>query len=313
MKSAPSQVRTCTAYEEWRAFNGQCRSLRETRVLRQATGNSITQHPFGLDDTTLVGLPRIFLAGDWRALRYVDSVAIDEVGFRRFFPGQAYSTGHRLDIGDKTVMIGAVVRVSPPFVNLPVVYARYSEAIKMVGREPRQLSFILCESKPGITPEELCNRISGATGLKAETAVQFSWDTIWYYVRNTGIPINFGITITIALLVGALVSGQTFSLFILENLKYFGALKAIGVTTVRIILMIFLQALIVLFIGYALGISLTAAFFEFTKDNLELRGFRLLPEIMLLTGGLVSIVVLVATMISVRRVAVVEPAIVFRG
>jgi hypothetical protein len=49
------------------------------------------------------------------------------------------------------------------------------------------------------------------------------------------------------------------------------------------------------------------------KDNLELRGFRLLPEIMLLTGVLVSIVVLVATMISVRRVAVVEPAIVFRG
>ncbi len=82
----------------------------------------------------------------------MDSVAIDEVGFRRFFPGQAYSTGQRLDIGDKTVMIGAVVRVSPPFVNLSVVYARYSEAIKMVGREPRQLSFILCESKPGITP-----------------------------------------------------------------------------------------------------------------------------------------------------------------
>jgi putative ABC transport system permease protein len=267
----------------------------------------------GLDDTTLVGLPRIFLAGDWRALRYVDSVAIDEVGFRRFFPGQAYSTGHRLDIGDKTVMIGAVVRVSPPFVNLPVVYARYSEAIKMVGREPRQLSFILCESKPGITPEELCNRISAATGLKAETAVQFGWDTIWYYVRNTGIPINFGITITIALLVGALVSGQTFSLFILENLKYFGALKAIGVTTIRIILMIFLQAIIVLCIGYALGISMTAAFFEFTKDNLELRGFRLLPEIMLLTGALATMVVLIATMISVRRVAVVEPAIVFRG
>jgi putative ABC transport system permease protein len=267
----------------------------------------------GLDDTTLVGLPRKFLAGDWRALRYVDSVAIDEVGFRRFFPGQAYSTGHRLDIGDKTVTIGAVVRVSPPFVNLPAVYARYSEAIRMVGRESRQLSFILCESKPGIAPEELCSRISAATGLKAETAEQFGWDTVWYYIRNTGIPINFGITITIALLVGALVSGQTFSLFILENLKYFGALKAIGVTTIRIILMIFLQAAIVLFIGYALGISLTAAFFEFTKDNLELRGFRLLPEIMLLTGGLIAVVVLIATMISVRRVAVVEPAIVFRG
>jgi putative ABC transport system permease protein len=211
------------------------------------------------------------------------------------------------------VTIGAVVDASPPFVNLPVVYARYSEAVGMVGRERRKLSFVLCEPKAGVNPEELCRRISAATGLKAETAVQFGWETIWYYIRNTGIPINFGITIAIALLVGALVSGQTFSLFILENLRYFGALKAIGVTTVRIIFMILLQAVIVLLIGYALGISMTAAFFEATKDNLDLRGFRLLPEIMLMTGGVVAAVVLLATMISVRRVAVVEPAVVFRG
>jgi putative ABC transport system permease protein len=267
----------------------------------------------GLDDETLVGLPRIFLAGGWRALQYPDSIAIDEVGFRRFFPDKEYSTGHRLDLGDHTVTIGAVVSASPPFVNLPVVYARYSEAINMVGKEPRQLSFILCEPKGDIGPEELCDRIEAATGLKAQTAEEFGWDTIWYYIRNTGIPINFGITISIALLVGALVSGQTFSLFILENLKYFGALKAIGVTTIRIIMMIFLQAVIVLLIGYALGIALTAAFFELTKDNLDLRGFRLMPEIMLLTGALVTIVVMIATFISVRRVAVVEPAIVFRG
>ena len=267
----------------------------------------------GVDDASLTGLPQKFLAGDWRALRNPKTVAIDRVGYEYFFGRRPYRTGQELELGPQVVRVGAVVDASPPFVNLPVIYARFSEALDMAGREPRQLSFILCKARPGVNEEDICRRINAATGLKSLTSGAFGRDTIWYYIRNTGIPINFGITISIALLVGALVSGQTFSLFILENMKYFGALKAIGVTSARIVGMIVMQALIVLAIGYSVGISLTALFFELTKDNLDLRGFRLLPEIMLLTGGLIFAVVLVATILSVRRVVVADPAVVFRG
>jgi putative ABC transport system permease protein len=267
----------------------------------------------GLDDATLVGLPRKFLAGDARALQAPRTIAIDRVGFAYFFPGRPYSTGQELELGPLIMRVGAVVDASPPFVNLPVVYARYSEATQALRLELRSMSFILVKGRRGVDEKEVCRQISKQTGLKALTAAEFGWDTIWYYIRNTGIPINFGITISIALLVGALVSGQTFSLFILENLRYFGALKAIGVTNLRIVFMILMQALAVFLIGYSLGISWTALFFELTKDNLDLRGFRLLPEIMLLTGGLVFAVVTLATLLSVRRVVVVDPAVVFRG
>ena len=40
-----------------------------------------------------------------------------------------------------------------------------------------------------------------------------------YYIHHTGIPINFGITIGITLIVGTIVAGQTFYIFTLENLK----------------------------------------------------------------------------------------------
>lgn len=267
----------------------------------------------GVDDTSLVGLPQRFLVGDWEALRAPRTVAIDRVGYQYFFGPPPYRTGQELEIGPLVVRVGAVVDASPPFVNLPVVYARFSEARDMTGGGPRQLSFILAKPQPGVSAAELCANIRSSTGLKALTREEFGWDTVWYYINNTGIPINFGITISIALLVGALVSGQTFSLFILENLKYFGALKAIGVTSLRIVGMILMQALIVLAIGYSIGISLTALFFELTKDNLELRGFRLIPEVMLLAGGLIFAFVLIATVLSVRRVVVVDPAVVFRG
>src|SRR5439155_1922528 len=159
------------------------------------------------------------------------------------------------------------------FVNLPVAYARYSLATDLVGKERNLMSFVVAKAGSGLSDAAAAKRIAQATGLRALTAQQFGWETIWYYIRNTGIPINFGITVAIALIVGTVVAGQTFYLFVLENLKQFGALKAIGVTNWRIASMILLQALVVGVIGYCIGITMTAAFFEATHNNLDLRGF----------------------------------------
>ncbi|MDX2149774.1 MAG: ABC transporter permease [Bryobacteraceae bacterium] len=267
----------------------------------------------GFDDATLVGVPQRMLMGSWEALRNPQTMAVDRAGYEYFFPGEPLRLGRTLDMNDHTVKIGAIVDSSAPFVNLPVFYTRYSQAIRYVGQERNQMSFVLVKGKPGLSDEEVARRITSATGLKATTRNAFGWETIWYYIANTGIPINFGITVAIALVVGTVVAGQTFYLFTLENLKQFGALKAIGVTNWRIVGMILLQALIVGAIGYGLGIAMTAAFFEATKDNLDLRGFRLLPEIMLGTGGAVLMIIVLASIVSVRRVVVLEPAVVFRG
>ncbi len=267
----------------------------------------------GLDDATLVGAPRKVVMGSWADLRGPETLAIDETGYRFFFPHEPLVLGKTLDLNDHLVKIVAIVDSAAPFVNLPVFYTRYSQAITFVGRERNQMSFVLVKAQPGVSDEEACRRITAATGLKASRATDFGWETIWYYIQNTGIPINFGITVAIALVVGTVVAGQTFYLFTVENLKQFGALKAIGVTNWRIVGMILMQALIVGAVGYGLGIAMTAGFFEATKANLDLRGFRLLPEVMAGTGAAVLLIVILASIVSVRRVIVLEPAVVFRG
>ena len=267
----------------------------------------------GLDDATLVGAPRKVVAGDWRSLADPETVAIDQTGYRYFFPNEPVRLGRTLDLNDRTVRVVAVINSSAPFVNLPVFYTRYSQAIQFVGRERNQMSFILAKARPGISDSDATQQIAATTGLKAETGNEFEWETIRYYIKNTGIPVNFGITVIIALVVGTVVAGQTFYLFVVENLKQFGALKAIGVTNWRIIGMILMQAMIVGAIGFGIGISMTAAFFESTKANLDLRGFRLMPEIMFGAGAAVFLIVILASFVSVRRVAVLEPAVVFRG
>jgi putative ABC transport system permease protein len=77
--------------------------------------------------------------------------------------------------------------------------------------------------------------------------------------------------------------------------------------------MVLLQALIVGAIGYCLGIAMTAGFFEATKDQLDLRGFYLAPEVMTGVALTVLVIVVFASIVSIRRVVVLEPAIVFRG
>jgi putative ABC transport system permease protein len=267
----------------------------------------------GLDDASLVGAPRELALGSLNGLREPDSIIIDRVGFEFFFPGEPLAPGKSLEMNDRLVRVVGIANSSAPFQNLPVFYTRYSQAITYVGRERNLMSFVLAKPREGVPEAELCARIQAATQLKAVTADAFGWETIWYYVRHTGIPLNFGITVTIALIVGTVVAGQTFYIFTIENLRQFGALKAIGITNLRITGMIVLQAFAVGAIGYCVGIAMTAAFFEAFKHNLDFRGFRLPWEIMGGVGITVLVIVALASLMSIRRVLVLEPAAVFRG
>ena len=167
--------------------------------------------------------------------------------------------------------------------------------------------------QPGVDANELCRRIEAQTGLRARTSNQFRWDCVLYYLKNTGIPVNFGITIAIALIVGVVVAGQTFYLFTVENLKQFGAIKAIGVTNGRLIGMILLQAFTVGVIGFSIGTGMAGEFFDFFASKLATRGIILMWQSVALTGGCIFFVMILASILSLRRVLVLEPAIVFRG
>jgi putative ABC transport system permease protein len=102
-------------------------------------------------------------------------------------------------------------------------------------------------------------------------------------------------------------------MFTIENLKQFGALKAIGVTNRRLVGMILLQALVVAGIGYSLGIGLVSIFFEITLTKVATRGLVLMWQSVAGTGAIIFLIVILASLLSIRRVLVLEPAVVFRG
>ncbi len=267
----------------------------------------------GADDATLVGAPRKMLVGSIYDLRQPDAAIIDKAGYRYFFPGEPLEVGKTLQMNERRVLIVGISDASAPFQSLPVLHTRYSQALGFVGRERNLMSFVLAKPVAGVPTEDVCHRIEMVTGLRARTSKEFSWDAFLFYLRNTGIPVNFGITVMVALIVGTVVAGQTFYIFTIENLKQFGALKAIGVTNRRIIGMILLQAMVVGGTGYALGMGMAATFFSSFLNYGPTRGIILPWQVMAGIALVVLFVVGLASLMSIRRVLVLEPAVVFRS
>jgi putative ABC transport system permease protein len=284
-----------------------------TPVARTRAGKFAACILLGLDDATLTGAPRKMLLGSWQRLREPDSIIVDNAGYILLFPDEPLQLERELEMNDHKVRIVGISDASAPFLSNPVVHTRYSQAVNFVGRERTQLSYLLVRPQPGVGAEELCQRIEAQTSLRARTTDQFRWDCIRYYLKNTGIPVNFGITIAIALIVGTVVAGQTFYLFTVENLKQFAALKAIGVTNWRLTGMVLLQAFTAGLMGFGLGTGMAAVFFEITLRQIATRGLILMWQNVALTGGCILLVVIIASLLSIRRVVVLEPAAVFRG
>ena len=265
----------------------------------------------------VVGQPRDerIVVGDWNELSRPDTVFLDEFGWSYMYGLDApFVRGKTLEINNKRAEIVGLVKCNPTFQTFPILYTQYKQALNYNPPESKQLSFILVKAQDGVAPEQVCQAIEERTGLVAKTNDQFFWSTIDYYMKRTGIPINFGITVLLGFVVGCAIAGQTFYLFTIENIKQFGSLKAMGVSNLRLVRMILLQALVVGVIGYGIGIGGAAGFglvFEtFVKGTPP--AFYFGWQIPLITAVAVFLIITAAALISMKRVLFLEAGVVFR-
>jgi putative ABC transport system permease protein len=286
---------------------------------RLEDGNFQIVNVLGLDDATLIGGPPVMIRGSLADLRRQDAIIVNDVGAATRLarkpkePGgkpTPLGVGDVVEINDRRAVVVGICRVSRTFQSQPVVYTTYSRATTFAPKERKLLSFVLVKAADGVDPKELAGRIAQGTGLAAYTAQEFKDLTFDYYMRSTGIPINFGIAVMLGFLIGTAIAGQTFYNFTLENLRYFGTLKAMGTANTVLLRMIVLQALVVGALGYGLGVG-AAALFGYLMRGTEL-SFRLVPEILILAGGAIAVIITFSALLSIRRVMKLEPAIVFK-
>jgi putative ABC transport system permease protein len=266
----------------------------------------------GLDDSTMVGAPLEIIKGNLADLRQPDAVIMDQRGAEQLWPDDPFRLGRVFEMNDRRAVLAGICVASKTFQTFPVVYTRYTQAVRFMPPERKTMSFILAQHSPELDAHTVCDAIESKTGLQAVTRNDFIWNTMGYYLANTGIPVNFGITVLLGFFVGTAVAGQTFYLFTVENLRQFGTLKALGVSNARILRMVLLQAAVVGILGYGLGAGGAGLFGEITKGTTKLAFF--MPwQVLVGTGVAVVLIVILSSLISVRRVLALEPAVVFKG
>jgi len=267
----------------------------------------------GVDSQSLAGLPERVVMGSLADLRAPDAVAIDRAGYLLLWPGAPLELGRVLEINDRRAVVVAITDAEAPFTTNPLVHTRYPNALAYTNNGRNSLSYVLVKAQPGVTPKELARRIHARTGLQARTRGEFHWQTVRYYLANTGIPVNFGTVVVLGVLVGIAVVGLLFNTFVLENIQQFAALKAIGIPNARLVGMVLLQAAVVGAAGYALGLMFASLFFEIGGSTIALRGFRLPWQVAVVVAGLTALIMVASTVLGLRRVLFVDPAAVFRG
>ena len=267
----------------------------------------------GVDDVSMVGICPKMVMGDPYAIQKPQTAMMDQGGYAFTWPGQPLTIGKAIELNDNRLRIGAICDVMPTFNTFPIMYVSYDTAMEITPPMRNKLPFILVKAKAGEDIEALKARIVEKTGLQALTQKEFAYRSINYVLERTGIPINFGITIVLGIIIGAAITAQTFYIFVVENLKQFAAMKAIGVTNGQLLKMVMTQAAIVGVTGYGLGIGFTALFFKGTANTPALKGFLLHWQIMAGTAAVIAIIILFSIIFSLRKVFKLDPAVVFRG
>ena len=287
--------------------------LRSGATIRTPEGKIEGVTVVGIDDATLIGLPRRMKLGERQALSAPDSVFIDDSGARKLFGESVSIIGTRLELNDRRAVIAGIVDATPTFTSGVILYTKYSNALNFVPGTRNRLSFILVQTDADQNPANVVKAIEARTGLRAREAKDFAQDGIDFIVDSTGIPINFGITVVLGVIVGIAIVGLTFSLFIRDNIKQFGALKAIGVTNNKIRIMVAAQSGLVALIGYGIGFFLTAKFIAAGAANSDaFKGFYIPWQIPLITAGVIVAIIFLTGLIGLRSVLKLEPAEVFR-
>lgn len=279
-------------------------------LLKLSSGRYQGATIIGIDDATLFGRPAI-LDGDIANIYNNDSyIAIKDAEFEKL---DNPSVGTTFEVNDhRGVFVGVGKALLGGLFGTPTLYTTYNRAISELPQMRFTVSYVLIEPKSKRDITYIQDRVA-ELGYVALTDKQFFKKNRDYYLYQTGLGINVMTMTFVSFIVGLAIAGQTFYTFVVENLKEFGALKAIGARNDELIRIILFQSSIVGFLGYGFGIMLSSVVIALAK--LRLANYAALVTLgnMGYTFLLVIAIVAFSSYLGIRRVIKIDPFDIFRG
>lgn len=279
----------------------------QTAQLVLPNGGSEPVSLVGTRAPRFAGGPWNVLKGDVGALSIPNGVFVEDAE-REKFGG--------LNLGSVRELAGHKVQVVGLTWGLLPFAPAYAFAEQTLAREilklpPDKHTFITVGVEPGADAAEVRQRLQEALGdTRVMTRAEYLHEILLYIVTATQIGLSFGTSTFMGLLVGLITVALSMFSSVIDNMRQFGTLKAIGSTTLDLALLLFTQAVVYGVVGSVLGLGAVAAMVQGMR-NPQLTPV-LLPEAYGITVVLMLGVCLSASLLALARLYRIEPAMVFR-
>lgn len=148
-------------------------------------------------------------------------------------------------------------------------------------------------------------------GVHAWSGPELTKETIFTVLATSGIAFSFGTIIVFALIIGFVIIGLTLYSSVIDRIKDYGTLKAIGATNSYIRNLILTQAMIIACSGFVIGTIVT----EFFRKGIATTGTIFsYPLWMRFAFLLITLVIaFFGSLFAIRRIIKLEPGAVFRS
>ena len=264
---------------------------------------------YGLDDFAAWNLPWSVNEGDPADLRRGRYILMDRSAERRF--GRFEVGEYREILGRRFRIIGTTNQAAS-FTTAPVVFMDLRQAQELAQNAHGKASYVLVKLAAGADAARVADAIRAVAPYNdVYTSAEWAARSRSYWVVSTGLGMNMGVTVFLGILVGIVVVAQTLYTSAVEHVKEFGTVKAIGGSNWDIYRILGEQALIAAVVGFALG-GLISLAMRPVMAGLYLN-VLITPAFTAAVFVGTVLMCLGAAMVSFRRVAGIDPALVFRG
>ena len=172
-------------------------------MVQLSDGSFTIVNVVGIDRMSMIGQPPVMIEGRLEDLRSPDSIVVDDIGRKQL---NNVNVGDVIRLQDRRAVVVGICRAKRGLLSKPLVYTTFDNATQYVPLRGQRVSYLLTKVKPGSDVDEVCASINRLPDLWAFTADQMRWQSIRYILTETGIGINFGVTVMLGLIVGLVVS-----------------------------------------------------------------------------------------------------------
>jgi putative ABC transport system permease protein len=279
-------------------------------------GATISRPEGGSEQAVLIGTrgpawrggPFNVVAGSRDALAEPDSMIFEDSDREKF---GGLNLGSVREVNGRRIKVVGFTWGLVPFGPSSYAFADFDLARELMHTDADQSSVILVGVKPGVDRALVARELQKRMGTEqVSTSDEFRRTLVDYMLTKTPIGVVLGSSTVIGLLVGFVMVALTMFSAVLDNLREFGTLKALGATTLDLVGLLWAQAIVYGLLGAVVGSVLVGRVAVATRSAQI--AMQLPPELLLATAGIAVLLCLVTSSVAVLRVRSIEPAMVFR-